>query len=71
LGQQIKNTGRVHALPLSLLVFFRNFFEASHEKTYLSSASFAALIHVFRVVFHLGLQNNFLGKKIWSSKGKT
>jgi hypothetical protein len=62
LGQRIKNTGRVHVFPLLLLVFIfflEIHFEAPHEKNYFLSPSFAALIQVLNVVFHLGLQNKF------------
>jgi hypothetical protein len=43
--------------------FLEIYFEAPHEKTYFLSPSFAALIWVLKVVFRLGLQNKFPGKK--------
>jgi hypothetical protein len=55
--RRIQNTGRVHVFPLPLLVFIfflEIYFEALHEKTYLLSPSFAALIGVLKLVFSFG-----------------
>jgi hypothetical protein len=60
--------------PLPLLVFIFSWkFILKHlmKKIYLPSPSFAALIQVLKVVFHLGIQNKFPGKKTGNGKGKT
>jgi hypothetical protein len=57
LRQRTQNIERVHVFPLPLLVlnfFLEIYFEAPHEKNYLLSPSFAALIQVLKVVFSFG-----------------
>jgi hypothetical protein len=49
--------------PSLRLFFSRNFLAASHDKTYLTTRSFAVLVWVLKVFFfNLGLQNKILAK---------
>jgi hypothetical protein len=52
-----------HCPSLFLFFFLEIYFEAPHEKTYMLSPSFAALIRVLKnSFFHMGFQKKFPGK---------